>query len=195
MESTLVLIKPDAVPRKNDIEDRFKQAGYKVLQTRTVRLTEEQATDFYQEDLDDPNFSRLVAYMTSGPTVVMNVQKLSLYEEIQSFVGPKHPDIGRSLNPNCLRAVFGGKDELHNAIHYSEDILTARRELHFFFPDAIVDPIPSMDHAKLFLETAIYPTLLQGLTELCKEKPADPIAWLGEWLEGNNPLKPMIQQA
>nr|KAJ3423062.1 cytoplasmic dynein with WD40 domain [Polyrhizophydium stewartii] len=191
MERTLLVIKPDVTARATEIIARLKQAGYRIIQAsarltramrddddeqkRSVQLSEEQATDFYQEEMDQGGFAQLVAFIISGPVFAMVIEKQNLFDDIPAFVGPRSPDIGRTLNPDCLRAVFG-KDELRNGIHYSEDPVTARREINFFFPDNIIDPLPSMEHAKLFLESAIYPTLLQGLTELCKEKPANPTA-------------------
>ena len=54
-------------------------------------------------------------------------------------------------------------------------------------------PVPTSEQAKAFLEGSIYPTLLQGLTELCREKPANPTAWLGQWLLENNPSAPVFK--
>eukprot|EP00842_Homolaphlyctis_polyrhiza_P006701 jgi/Hompol1/7031/HPOL_002404-RA len=175
MERGLVLLKPDVVPQAHDIIDRFKRAGYKIQQTRAIHLTEEQATDFYQSEMNSKGFSALIAFMSSGPILAMIVQKLNLIEDIPAFIGPRNPEIGRSLNPESLRAIYG-KDELYNAIHYSEDIIAARREFHFFFPENEIDPRPNGDTASMFLEADIYPTLLQGMTQLCKEKPSNPTA-------------------
>ncbi|GCA63517.1 hypothetical protein KIPB_010392 [Kipferlia bialata] len=58
-------------------------------------------------------------------------------------------------------------------------------------------PVPGADeHAtELYLaEQAVYPTLQQGLTELCKQKPSDPIGWLAEWLAHNNPHRPSVEE-
>ncbi|KAH6586463.1 hypothetical protein BASA50_000418 [Batrachochytrium salamandrivorans] len=173
MERTVVLLKPSAVPRAENIIRHLKHAGYKIIQSRSVHLSEEQATDLFQEDLDTPNFTKHISYLTSGPVIAMLVQKHHLFEEISSFIDSERSDIDPSLDPNSLREMYG-KDILHNAIHYSENELIAKREIHFFFPENYIDPISSISNTTLFLESSIYPTLLQGMAELCKAKPESP---------------------
>ena len=57
---------------------------------------------------------------------------------------------------------------------------------------AVVEPLIANHDIQLFLEDAIYPTLLKGLTLLCKNKPANPTEWLGLWLLANDPEKPLV---
>ncbi|XP_015748137.1 PREDICTED: nucleoside diphosphate kinase homolog 5-like [Acropora digitifera] len=92
-----------------------------------------------------------------------------------------------------LRAIYG-TDSTKNALHGSDSYSSAEREIHFFFPDSIVEPISTGQAAKDYLTRTVTPTLLKGLTELCKKKPADPILWLSDWLIANNPNKPQVRE-
>lgn len=58
----------------------------------------------------------------------------------------------------------------------------------------IVEPVSTGQAANDYLTRTVTPTLLKGLTELCKMKPADPIIWLADWLVANNPNKPRVQE-
>uniref|UniRef100_A0A6G1RSJ3 Nucleoside diphosphate kinase homolog 5 n=1 Tax=Hypotaenidia okinawae TaxID=2861861 RepID=A0A6G1RSJ3_9GRUI len=91
-----------------------------------------------------------------------------------------------------LRAIYG-TDDLRNALHGSLSISSAEREIRFMFPEVILEPIPAGQRAKDYLNLYVKPTLLAGLTALCKEKPADPMIWLADWLIEHNPNKPRIQ--
>eukprot|EP00072_Mus_musculus_P063311 XP_011245326.1 PREDICTED: nucleoside diphosphate kinase homolog 5 isoform X3 [Mus musculus] len=90
-----------------------------------------------------------------------------------------------------LRAIYG-TDELRNALHGSNDFAASEREIRFMFPAVIIEPIPIGQAAKDYINLYVAPTLLQGLTELCKEKPPDPYLWLADWLMKNNPNKPKL---
>ena len=73
-----------------------------------------------------------------------------------------------------LRAIYGTDDQM-NGLHGSDCYSSAAREVRFFFPDSVVEPIPVGQAAKDYLAKAVNPTLLKGLTQLCKEKPRDPV--------------------
>ena len=78
------------------------------------------------------------------------------------------------LNIFSLRAIYGTDDQ-RNALHGSDSFSSAQREIRFFFPDSIVEPVATGQAAKDYLSKTVNPTLLKGLTQLCKEKPADPV--------------------
>ncbi len=77
-------------------------------------------------------------------------------------------------------------------MHGSDGEASAEREIRFFFGSSIIEPIPSGQMAKDYLENRINPTLLKALTQLCKEKPQDPFTWLADYLIMNNPYKPLV---
>ena len=92
-----------------------------------------------------------------------------------------------------LRAIYG-TDSQRNALHGSDSLASAEREIHFFFPNCIVEPVSYGQDAKDYLSRAMNNTLIKGLTELCKKKPEEPILWLSDWLIENNPNKPRVNQ-
>uniref|UniRef100_A0A4W5L343 Nucleoside diphosphate kinase homolog 5 n=1 Tax=Hucho hucho TaxID=62062 RepID=A0A4W5L343_9TELE len=75
-----------------------------------------------------------------------------------------------------------------DAIHQAEEIEDIILRSGF----TILQPIPMGEAAKDYLGRFVSPTLLSGLTELCKQKPVDPFTWLADWLVRNNPNKPQI---
>ncbi|KAL5018787.1 hypothetical protein ScPMuIL_004509 [Solemya velum] len=191
VERTLAIVKPDAVNQAEEIEDIILRSGFSVLQKRRVHLTPEQASDFYAEHYGKLFFPSLVAYMSSGPIVALVIAKDRAISYWRELIGPTNTIKARQTHPDCLRAVYGTDDQ-RNAIHGSDSFSSAQREIRFFFPDSIVEPVPIGQAAVDYLAKAINPTLLKGLTSLCKQKPADPVMWLADWLLENNPNKPQI---
>ena len=78
-------------------------------------------------------------------------------------------------------------------MHGSDSVAAAKREISFFFPQMITEPIPTGAVTRDYLEQNVTPTLNEALAKLCKDKPADPYTWLADYLEKNNPNKPEIQ--
>lgn len=191
VERTLAIIKPDAIPKSEELEDIILRSGYTILQKRRVHLTPEQASDFYAEHYGKLFFPSLVAYMSSGPIIALVLARHSAIGHWRELIGPTNTIKARQTHPDCLRALYG-TDEQRNGLHGSDGFTTAAREIRFFFPDSVVEPIPVGQVARDYLAKAVNPTLLKGLTELCKKKPADPVMWLADWLLENNPNKPKI---
>ncbi|KAJ7401800.1 hypothetical protein BTVI_92541 [Pitangus sulphuratus] len=101
--------------------------------------------------------------LRSGFTIVQ-------YVGFTSFIGN-----GECLNMSLsLRALYG-TDELRNGLHGSLNVSSAEREIRFMFPEAILEPVPTGQRARDYLNLYVKPTLLAGLTALCKKKPADPM--------------------
>ncbi|KAJ3325317.1 NME NM23 member 5 [Boothiomyces sp. JEL0866] len=193
MNKALLLLKPSVTHLENEVKLKLKNHGYKFLDKKVAKLTPEQATDFFQDKMDLPNFNELVDYMTSGNVVAFIVCRQNVFEELSTTVGRENPVVARAETPESLRALYG-ESRLKNGFHYSESIEHAKREIQFFFPNNIVEPLPNMETTKMFLDDAVYPILLAGMTALCKEKPQNPIEWLGDWLLNHNPNKPIIQE-
>ncbi|XP_051513627.1 nucleoside diphosphate kinase homolog 5 [Myxocyprinus asiaticus] len=191
VERTLALIKPDAVHKADEIEDSILQSGFSILQKRRLQLSPEQCSDFYIEHYGKLFFPHLTAFMSSGPVVALALARQQAVATWKAIMGPVNSIKARETHPDCLRARFGTCD-LRNAVHGSESFSAAEREIRFFFPNSVIEPIPLGDAAKDYLSQYVSPTLLTGLTELCKRKPADPFTWLADWLLQNNPNKPKI---
>lgn len=75
-----------------------------------------------------------------------------------------------------MRAIYGTDDQ-RNALHGSDGLVSAEREIRFFFPDAVFEPV-NADAVRDYLAKNVNPTLIRGLTELCKAKPKDPVVRL-----------------
>ena len=88
-------------------------------------------------------------------------------------VGPTNSNVAREQQPNTIRAKFG-TDGSMNAVHGSANPEDARREINFFFPNFVVDPVPTKEQTDAYLQANVMPTLSEGLLELCKVKPQNP---------------------
>ncbi|KXJ18056.1 nucleoside diphosphate kinase homolog 5 [Exaiptasia diaphana] len=191
VERTLAIIKPDAVHKTDEIEEIILQHGFTILQKRRVHLTPEQTSDFYAEHYGKMFFPSLVAYMSSGPIMVLVLARENAVPFWKQLIGPTSTQKARDQAPESLRAIYGS-DGTRNALHGSDSITSAEREIHFFFDDCIVEPVSTGQGAKDYLSRTVNPTLLKGLTELSKMKPQEPILWLADWLVANNPNKPRV---
>jgi len=189
VERTLAIVKPDAIEKAEEIEDIILRTGFTILQRRRVHLTPEQASDFYAEHYGKLFFPALVAFMSSAPVIVMVLSKEKAISFWRDLIGPTNSIKAKATHPDSLRAIYG-TDEQKNAVHGSSSLSSAEREVRFFFPDSVLEPIPIAQAAKDYLEAYVNPTLLKGLTSLCKKKPSDPVTWLADWLLENNPNKP-----
>jgi len=193
VEQTLALIKPDAIERADEIEEIILNHGFMILQKRRIQLTPEQTSEFYSEHYGKMFFPSLVAFMSSGEILALVLTRKDAIDYWRNVIGPTHTSKARDEAPESIRALFG-TDNQRNAVHGSDSADSATREIHFFFPNAIIEPIASSQETKDYLSRTVNATLLKGLTELCKSKPADPILWLSDWLADNNPNKPRITE-
>ncbi|GAB0195885.1 nucleoside diphosphate kinase 5 [Grus japonensis] len=192
VERTLALIKPDVVDKEEEIEDLILRSGFLIVQKRKLQLSPEQCSNFYADQYGKVFFPNLTAYMSSGPLVAMVLARHCAVSYWKELLGPSNSVRARRTHPHSLRAIYG-TDDLRNALHGSLNISSAEREIRFMFPEVILEPIPAGQRARDYLNLYVKPTLLAGLTALCKEKPADPMTWLADWLIEHNPNKPKLQ--
>ncbi|CAB1325216.1 unnamed protein product [Coregonus sp. 'balchen'] len=174
VERTLALIKPDAIHQAEEIEDIILRSGFTILQKRKLQLSPERCSDFYAEQYGKLFFPSLTAFMSSGPIIALALARDQAIAHWKTIIGPY------------------GTSDLRNAVHGSDSFSSAEREIKFMFPNSVIEPIPMGEAAKDYLGRFVSPTLLSGLTELCKQKPVDPFTWLAGWLVRNNPNKPKI---
>ncbi|XP_030643376.1 nucleoside diphosphate kinase homolog 5 [Chanos chanos] len=189
VERTLAVVKPDAVEKVKEIEDIILRSGFTILQKRTLQLSPAQCSDFYAEHYGKAFFPSLTAFMSSGPIIALALARENAIAYWRSLMGPVNSTKARESHPHCLRARYGDS-ELRNALHGSDNFTAAEREIKFMFPNSVIEPIPVEAAVKDYLNRYVNPTLHKGLTELCKNKPADPFMWLADWLMKNNPNKP-----
>ncbi|XP_059201482.1 nucleoside diphosphate kinase homolog 5 [Centropristis striata] len=191
VERTLALVKPDAIHKVDEIEDIILKSGFIILQKRKLQLSPEQCSDFYADQYGKLLFPSLTAFMSSGPIIAMSLARKNAIAHWKSIIGPVNSAKARETHPGCLRAKYGTSD-LKNALHGSESFHAAEREIKFMFPNSVIEPFPSREAIDEYLSRYVNPTLLHGLTELCKHKPHNPCIWLADWLINNDPNKPQI---
>ena len=131
MEMTLSIIKPDAVAKNviGKIEQRFEDAGLKIVASKMLHLSVEKAQGFYAEHEGKPFFNALVEFMTSGPVIVQVLageNALMLNRELMGNTNPKEADAG------TIRADFAESIDA-NAVHGSDSPVSAQREIAYFF--------------------------------------------------------------
>ena len=131
VERTLSIIKPDAVAKNviGEIYARFERAGLRVVAARMVRLTEQQARDFYAVHKERPFYGGLVAFMTSGPVMVQVLEGENAIAENRRVMGATNP---AEAAAGTIRADFADSID-ENAVHGSDAPETARAEVAFFF--------------------------------------------------------------
>ncbi|WP_334323399.1 nucleoside-diphosphate kinase [Gilliamella apicola] len=134
IEQTLSIIKPDAVKKQiiGEIQTRIHQAKLDIIAMKMVRLTKEQAEGFYAEHQDKSFFANLVKFMMSGPIVVQVLQGENAVERYRQLMGPT--DLSKAA-AGTLRADFANSVR-ENAVHGSDSLASAEREIAYFFVDS-----------------------------------------------------------
>jgi nucleoside-diphosphate kinase len=130
MERTLGIIKPDAVQRNlvGRILAQIEASGLQIEALRLVQFKEDQAAGFYAVHKHRPFFKSLIAFMTSGPCVVMVLKGEEAIERYRALMGATDP---KRAAANTLRALHGADVE-KNAVHGSDSPATASQEIEFF---------------------------------------------------------------
>ena len=131
LERTLSIIKPDATRRNltGAIVARFEEAGLSVVAQRRMRLTPEQAQQFYAVHSERAFFDDLCAFMTSGPVVVQVLEGEDAIAKNREVMGATNP---ANANEGTIRRDFGESVEANSA-HGSDAPETAAEEIAFFF--------------------------------------------------------------
>ncbi|GBD07117.1 Nucleoside diphosphate kinase [bacterium HR21] len=128
---TLAIIKPDAVRRNvvGEIISAITHAGFRIIGMKLVQMTKAQAESFYEVHRGRPFFEELTRFMSSGPIVVMVLEKERAVEDFRALIGATDP---RQAAPGTIRHRFGTSIG-ENAIHGSDSPENAEREIAFFF--------------------------------------------------------------
>lgn len=130
-EQSLVFIKPDAVQKGyvDSIIDRFESAGLHIKQQKQIHITSDLADQHYAEHVDRPFYPGLKEFITSGPVVVMIIEGLNAVAHIRELCGATNPD---DADAGTIRSDFGESMTM-NAIHASDSVQSAEREMAIFF--------------------------------------------------------------
>ena len=130
---TFAIIKPDAVKAGNTgkIYDRIIQAGFHIMSAKLLKLTEEQARGFYAVHKERPFFGDLIEFMTSGPCMVLALQKDNAVSSWRETIGATNPE---DAEDHTIRKDFASNVQ-ENAVHGSDSDENAEKEIAFFFSD------------------------------------------------------------
>ena len=133
-QRTLSIIKPDATSKNiiGKIIDRFEENGLKVVAGKLIQMDQAQAAGFYAEHEGRPFFPNLVEYMTSAPVFVQVLEGDNAVIKNRELMGATNPS---EADPGTIRADFAETIDA-NAVHGSDSIESAAREISYFFDDS-----------------------------------------------------------
>ncbi len=131
MEQTLSIIKPDAVERDlvDKIQKKFVDNHFKIIKSKKIQISKEEAGEFYKVHQTKPFYDRLCSYLSSGPIIVMILEKHNAIIENRKIMGATDP---KNAEEGTLRKLFGISID-KNSVHGSDSIDNAKKEISFFF--------------------------------------------------------------
>jgi len=131
METSLIILKPDAVQRglMGRIIGRFEDKGLQIVGARMMRISLELAAQHYKEHIGKPFYEGLVQFMTSAPVLVLALRGVGAIGICRKLMGDK---FGSKAEPGTIRGDFGVSNSF-NLIHGSDGPESAARELALFF--------------------------------------------------------------
>ena len=132
-EQTLSIIKPDAVERNldNEIKEIFKKKGFLILKEKKIQIEKSEAEKFYKVHETKPFYNDLCTYLSSGPIVVMILQKENAVLANRELMGATNP---KDADDGTIRKKYGISID-KNSVHGSDSIDNAKIEIDFFFKD------------------------------------------------------------
>ena len=142
MEQTLSIIKPDAVKKGviGSIIARFESNGLRIAAMKKLKLSKQDAQQFYAVHKERPFFDGLVEFMTSGPVVVMVLEGQNAVSKNRELMGATNP---KEAAAGTIRADFADSIEA-NAVHGSDSLENAKIEISFFFSNREICQIISL---------------------------------------------------
>ena len=131
LEQTLSIIKPDAVERNldNEIKEMFISKGFLIIKEKKIQIEKSEAEKFYKVHETKPFYNDLCAYLSSGPIIVMILQKENSVIENRKLMGATNP---KEAEENTIRKLYGISID-KNSVHGSDSIDNAKKEINFFF--------------------------------------------------------------
>ena len=132
-EQTLSIIKPDAVERKleGEIKEIFKSNGFVILKEKKIQIEKSEAEKFYKVHETKPFYNDLCDYLSSGPIVVMILQKENAVKGNRQLMGATNPE---DAEDGTIRKKYGISID-KNSVHGSDSVENAKIEINFFFKD------------------------------------------------------------
>jgi nucleoside-diphosphate kinase len=130
-EQTLSIIKPDAVERNldNEIKEMFKKKGFQIIKEKKIQIEKSEAEKFYKVHETKPFYKDLCAYLSSGPIVVMVLEKENAVLANRELMGATNP---KDAEEGTIRKKYGISID-KNSVHGSDSTENANIEIDFFF--------------------------------------------------------------
>ena len=131
IEQTLSIIKPDAVERnlEGEIKEMFKSNGFQILKEKKIQIEKGEAEKFYKVHETKPFYNDLCDYLSSGPIVVMVLQKENAVKGNRELMGATNP---KEAKDGTIRKKYGISID-KNSVHGSDSVENAKIEIEFFF--------------------------------------------------------------
>ena len=131
LEQTLSIIKPDAVERnlEKEIKSFFVQNNLKVLKSKKIRISKDEASEFYKVHQTKPFYNALCDYLSSGPIIVMILEGENVVSKNRELMGATDP---LKAQEGTLRKMYGISID-KNSVHGSDSVENAKVEIDFFF--------------------------------------------------------------
>ena len=133
MEQTLSIIKPDAVERnlQEEIKNEFKRNDFIIVKDKKIHISKKEAEQFYKVHQAKPFYNDLCNYLSSGPIVVMILEKENAVLDNRNLMGATNP---KEAKEGTLRNKYGLSID-KNSAHGSDSVENAKIEIDFFFKD------------------------------------------------------------
>ena len=133
IEQTLSIIKPDAVERNlsEEIKEIFKKNNFEIIKEKKIKIEKNEAEKFYQVHQSKPFYNDLCSYLSSGPIVVMVLERENAVSENRKLMGATDP---KNAEEGTLRKKYGISID-KNSVHGSDSLENATIEINFFFKD------------------------------------------------------------
>ena len=134
MDRTFAIIKPDAVKNGHtgNIYDRIQKFNFKIIGAKLLRMSQKQAEGFYGIHKEKSFFNDLIQFMTSGPCMVLALEKENAVESWRKAIGSTNP---QEAEEGTIRKDFASNVQ-ENAVHGSDSNENAQKEIAFFFLDS-----------------------------------------------------------
>ena len=131
LEQTLSIIKPDAVERNlvSKIKSFFETNNLKIIKSKKVKISKEEASEFYKVHQTKPFYGELCNYLSSGPIVVMILEGENVVSKNRQLMGATDP---KKAEDGTLRKMYGLSID-KNSVHGSDSVENAKVEINFFF--------------------------------------------------------------
>ncbi len=133
VEQTLSIIKPDAVERNLDgeIKELFRNKGFRIIKEKKIQIEKLEAEKFYKIHETKPFYADLCSYLSSGPIVVMILEKENAVLGNRELMGATNP---QDAKEGTIRKKYGISID-KNSVHGSDSVENAKIEINFFFKD------------------------------------------------------------